>query len=441
MIRFTKLCTRHLPSLQHSLRHASTHCDVIIVGGGMIGNTAAVALGLEEHLEDKNILILDQATHRPVYTPDAGYNLRVINLTVGNQKFLNQCGVWDSVKQMRYHTYSDIAMWEGSSSSAISFTADPMGFIVENNVIDCALHDMIDRLDNVSVRNGAGVSKIVLPGENPQDRVRVELESGEEYECDLLIGADGANSLVRKTLNCPTMAWNHNMDGIVCTLKSSDLTKDFIAYQRFLPTGPIALLPLGGEYFSLVWSCKKYLANELSALSDTEFVERVNNAFHKDPHNSTLTDIVESISSFTGLQESPRETPFVTSVDGARAKFPLGFMQSSRYIGPRTVLLGDASHRVLPLAGQGANIGFREVQILAIELRRKYAGDVGDHEILANFETKAQREATPMLAFIEGIDKLYSSNFAPVVAARNLGITLVNNCGPLKDGFMDIGRS
>ena len=152
MIRFTKLCTRHLPSLQYSLRHASTHCDVIIVGGGMIGkkqasnfsfkigfkfirfhdrgfimarynsshqshkkhslinflnpntvsgNTAAVALGLEEHLEDKNILILDQATHRPAYTPDAGYNLRVINLTVGNQKFLNQCGVWDSVKQMR----------------------------------------------------------------------------------------------------------------------------------------------------------------------------------------------------------------------------------------------------------------------------------------------------------------------------------------------------
>jgi len=407
----------------------------------MIGNSAAVALGLEEHLEDKSILILDQASHAPTFTPDAGYNLRVINLTMGNQKFFDQCGVWDSVKEMRYHSYSDIAMWESSSSSAISFNKDNMGYIVENNVVDVALHEMLSNLDNVSVRNGVSVSKIVLPSEEPQDKVRIELESGEEYSCDLLIGADGANSLVRRTLNCPTMAWDYNMEGIVCTLKSSDVTKDFIAYQRFLPTGPIALLPLGGEYFSLVWSCKKYLAKELSALDDTEFVERVNNAFHKDPHVSTLTDIVESISSFTGLQEYPRETPFMTCVEGPRAKFPLGFMHSSRYIGPRTVLLGDASHRVLPLAGQGANIGFRGVQILANEIKRKYAGDVGDHEILANFETKAQREAAPMLGFIEGIDKLYSSNFAPIVAARNLGITLVNNCGPLKEGFVDIGRS
>jgi len=440
LVSLTTSRTLTQPCARFSVVHPSVSYDVVIVGGGLIGNAAAVALALEERLENKKILLLDQSEREPSFEPEKGYNLRVINLTVGNQEFLDRIGVWDKIKEMRCHSYNKIYNWESNSNHTISFKADPMGHIVENNVIETGLLDIARNLHNVDIRRGEAVSEIKLPLEESKEQVTVGLASGEVVETNLLIGADGANSYVRKVLDTPVLSWMYDQQGIVCTLKSPCLDKEDVAYQRFLPSGPIALLPLGGGLFSLVWSCKSNIANELMTLSDEEFVARANNALQKKAVVPPAVAAMETVSDYMGLLEYPPQTPLITEIEGPRAKFPLGFSNSARYIGPRTALLGDAAHRVHPLAGQGANIGFRGVQQLVKNISENPDREIGDYRVLNSFESELQRQVTPMLCFIDGMYKLYSTSLDPIVAARSYGLGLVNQLPFLKNSMLDRAR-
>ena len=437
----SKPCSLCQPTARFSVVHPAVPYDVVIVGGGLVGNAAAVALALEESLENKKILLLDQSEKEPSFEPEKGFNLRVINLTVGNQEFLDRIGVWDKIKTMRHHSYNKIFNWESNSNHTISFTAEPMGYIVENNVIETALLDIAKNLHNLDIRRGEAVNEIKLPLDQSREAVVVGLESGEIVETSLLVGADGANSYVRKVLDSPVLSWMYDQQGIVCTLRSPCLDKDDVAYQRFLPSGPIALLPLGEGLFSLVWSCRSNIANELMNLSDEEFVARANNALQKPAVVPAPVAAMETVSDYMGWLERPPQTPLITEIEGARAKFPLGFSNSARYIGPRTALLGDAAHRVHPLAGQGANIGFRGVQQLVKDISENPNRELGDFRVLNSFESSLQRQVTPMLCFIDGMYKLYSTSLDPVVAARSYGLGMVNQLPLLKNSILDRARS
>ena len=441
LVPLTASRTLTQPRARFSVVHPSVQYDVVIVGGGLIGNAAAVALGLEERMENKKILLLDQSEREPSFEPDNGFNLRVINLTVGNQEFLDGIGAWDRIKDMRFNSYNKIYNWESNSNHTISFTADPMGYIVENNVIETSLLDIARNLHNVDIRRGEEVKEIKLPLEESREQVTLGLASGDVVETDLLIGADGANSYVRKTLDSPVISWMYDQQGIVCTLRSPCLDKDDVAYQRFLPSGPIALLPLGDGLFSLVWSCKSNIANELINLPDEDFVARANNALQKRANVPPLVAAMETVSDKMGMLEYPPTTPLITEIEGPRAKFPLGFSNSTRYIGPRTALLGDAAHRVHPLAGQGANIGFRGVQELIRNINNHPDRGIGDYKVLNSFESGLQRQVTPMLAFIDGMYKLNSTSFDPIVAARSFGLGMVNQLPMLKNIILDRARS
>ena len=434
------LLLTHLSGRNVSTVHPSQFYDVVIVGGGLVGNAAAVALALEEKFENKTILLLDQTTREPVFNPDdEEFNLRVINLTVGNQKFLDRVGVWDKITAMRSHEYDKIYCWESSSNHTISFDAAPMGYIVENNVIESGLLQIAKNLHNLEIRRGEEVTDIKLPVQ--QERAMITLQSGDMFDTDLLVGADGANSFVRKSMDTPVMSWMYNQQGIVCTLKSATLDKDNVAYQRFLPSGPIALLPLGNGLFSLVWSCKSIIANELMSLPDEDFVARVNNALQREANVPPLVAAMETVSEYFRALEEPPETPVITAVDGQRAKFPLGFTNSCRYVGARCALVGDAAHRVHPLAGQGANIGFRGVQQLVGSITDHPDSPVGDLGVLNSYESALQRQVTPLMCFIDGMNKLYSSSFGPVVAARSYGLGVVNQLPTIKNMFLDAARS
>ncbi|KAK6638914.1 hypothetical protein RUM43_007184 [Polyplax serrata] len=255
------------------------------------------------------------------------------------------------------------------------------------------------------------------------------------------IGADGYNSMTRRTLGCQYLSSNYDQKGIVATLKLVEPSENIIAWQRFLPTGPIALLPLTEELCSLVWSIDTKEAENLLKLSDEDFVEAINSAFLKAyPRNEVVSSVTNCIDSVlgrfmlkpNGVQQLP---PVIGSVaPKSRAAFPLGFGHATKYVGPGVALIGDAAHRIHPLAGQGVNLGFGDVQCLTDKLAEAtYLGNkIGSPTVLARYESERQKQIVPMLTVVHLLQKLYNTSFAPVVLFRSVGLQLTNALGPIK---------
>uniref|UniRef100_UPI003AAF2774 ubiquinone biosynthesis monooxygenase COQ6, mitochondrial isoform X4 n=1 Tax=Centroberyx gerrardi TaxID=166262 RepID=UPI003AAF2774 len=259
------------------------------------------------------------------------------------------------------------------------------------------------------------------------------------------IGADGPNSMVRRESGIPTVKWNYDQSAVVAVLHLSEPTENNVAWQRFLPTGPIAMLPLSDTESSLVWSTSHRHAEELLELDEESFVDAINSAFWSNENQSELIETAGSLfrSALSALMPSAgsaRQLP--PSVAGigpkSRVMFPLGMGHASEYIRHRVVLIGDAAHRVHPLAGQGANLGFGDVAFLTQVLSHAaFNGkDLGAMQHLLEYETERQRHNLPMMAAIDLMKRLYSTNAAPVVLLRTFGLQATNMLPPLKEQIM-----
>ncbi|CAH2257104.1 jg11952 [Pararge aegeria aegeria] len=187
----------------------------------------------------------------------------------------------------------------------------------------------------------------------------------------LKIGADGANSKVREAMGVQYISWNYDQMGIVATLHLAEESENTTAWQRFLPTGPVALLPLDSKRSSLVWSMTKAQSKELLSLPEESFVDALNDALWKEYPRSSAVDAcvswVGSVLKQVGLPDGAQRQlpPSVRAIaPGSRAAFPLGFGHSTKYVAPGVALIGDAAHRVHPLAGQGVNLGFGDIKDL-----------------------------------------------------------------------------
>ncbi|KAF9977102.1 putative ubiquinone biosynthesis monooxygenase [Actinomortierella ambigua] len=296
----------------------------------------------------------------------------------------------------------------------------------------------------------------------------IQLDNGKAIQARLLIGADGVNSPVRSFAKIESLGWDYGQFGLVATLKIDPSTCSMrrqgegIAWQRFLPTGPIALLPLNDGLASLVWSTTPKLAQELKKLPPQAFCALVNAGFSATPaelnylyrnigaDGQPLVDFEKEIEWRSSVAEkealadpkraaeTPRPPKVVDVQANTRAPFPLRFRNSNSYVEDRVALVGDAAHTVHPLAGQGLNQGLADVECLArvIEQSLRSGSDIGNIHSLTPYSSERFLPNLAMLGTVDKLQKLYSTDFAPVVWARSWGLSAVDQLGPLKTELM-----
>ncbi|XP_077300188.1 ubiquinone biosynthesis protein COQ6, mitochondrial [Arctopsyche grandis] len=437
----------------HTNSHSETpDYDIIIAGGGMVGCTLACALAKNTKLSSQKILLLESSPEKKFTLTDR-YSNRVSALNPTTKNLMISIGAWKHIEKMRLQPVKNMQVWDACSEAMITFNHDNLqkdvAYIVENDVLLYAVNEELNSADNcnqIEIIHNSKITDYELPGlrQGVQNSL-VKMDNGETYSCKLLLGADGANSKVRQTMGTQYVSWSYNQMGIVATLKLTDSTDNTTAWQRFLPTGPIAILPLNSNHSSLVWSTSPQEAKSLLKMSDEEFVQTLNHALHKQyPRNTVVDSAVNALSSFLSAAFLPsgitrQLPPSIENVaESSRAAFPLGFGHSVRYVSKGVALVGDAAHRVHPLAGQGVNLGFSDISCLVDILSNAvYSGsDIGDKSHLLNYETQRQRHVVPTSAAIDALHKLYTTDATPIVLLRSLGLQVTHAVNPVKKLIM-----
>uniref|UniRef100_A0A6I8NBL7 Ubiquinone biosynthesis monooxygenase COQ6, mitochondrial n=1 Tax=Ornithorhynchus anatinus TaxID=9258 RepID=A0A6I8NBL7_ORNAN len=439
------------------------------------GGACRVA-GHDVHFGRKKILLLEAGPERAPDRPPEKFSNRVSSISPASAALLASFGAWEHIRDTRCKAFRRMQVWDGCSEALITFDRDeldPVGYVVENDVIMAALTRRLEAVsDRVDVLYGSRAAELAWPsaGRGPEADpwVRVTLADGRRLRAQLLVGdggprgggrggegsgpapdprprpqvgADGRDSRARRAAGIRTVGWRYDQSAVVATLHLSEATDNNVAWQRFLPSGPIALLPLSDAVSSLVWSTSHEHAAELVGMDEEAFPDAVNSAFWSDAHHTELAAAAGSAlrSALSVLRPAGTPArqlpPSVARVEpGSRARFPLGLGHAADYVRPRLALVGDAAHTVHPLAGQGVNMGFGDVAALVRRLGAAAfdGGDLGSLSLLAGYETERQRRNVCLLAATDLLARLYSTAAAPLVLLRTWGLQATDAVAPLK---------
>ena len=381
--------------------------DIAIVGAGMVGAAAALSLSRAGF----NITLIE-ANEAPQWS-EQEYSLRVSAISAASEQLLEDIGVWQKIVNCRVSPYEAMRVWDASGSGRLDFDAADsgqasLGHIVENNLINASLIEEIQNKSNINFVTGSRLSGLKWIN----DGIQVKLENGKEIQSSLVIAADGGNSQVRKLCGIGVSGHDYRQTGIVARVRTS-LPHEHTAWQRFLPTGPLAFLPLADGSCSIVWSADQERAVDLLKLDDEEFSLQLADAFE---HRLGVVEVL-----------SPR------------AGFPLQLANAESYSADRVVLLGDAAHRVHPLAGQGVNLGFQDViDLTAMVLEAKQNGrGAADPLYLRKYARKRRADASIMLAGMDAIQRVFGNDLWSVCKSRNLVMDLINQLPGLKQFFVN----
>jgi len=392
--------------------------DVVIVGAGIAGSALACALA-DSRLRVALIEVQPLATAMPV--PAAGVNgfdPRVSALTVASQQLLSRLGAWQTITAQRVCGYREMQVWDADGTGSIHFDCaeihqPALGHIVENRLITAALAQQLPLIGNVSVLAPQQLQSISPRAGGGH---HLQLESGLALEADLVVGADGALSIVRKLAALQTREWDYGHHAIVATIETTQ-PHQLTAWQRFMPSGPLALLPLqtgplqtgslqtgdaSQQFCSIVWSAHSDYAQKLMALDDAEFRLALAQAFEH-----RLGDI---------------------AAISKRFMFPLKQRHAIDYIAPGIALIGDAAHTIHPLAGQGINLGLLDVIALADALQHAAARGLvcGDMTVLGRYQRARKGHNLLMMGVMEGFKRLFEQPALPLRWLRNEGLRQVD---------------
>lgn len=391
--------------------------------------------------------------------PPDRYSNRCSSLTPTSAAYLDRIGAWHHLIQERIQPYHEMQVWDGVSGARIEFNWDAgadqtIAYMVENLNITSGLLRRLDELGGAAIFDNTRVEDISFGEETDEANLSewpvVQLANGQRLWARLLVGADGANSPVRSFAGIESRGWDYGRHGVVATLQlegegwGGDRAK--IAYQRFLPTGPVAVLPLPGNCSSLVWSTTPERASRLRSLSAQDFAAMVNAAFRLGPadlkylHTQGSGQEEEVAWRLQHVPIEPEAIPqqVVAVQEGTVASFPLKMRHANTYIGERVALIGDAAHTIHPLAGQGLNQGQGDVQSLAktIEYAVGHGQDIGTQLSLEAYNAERYAANHVVLGVCDKLHKLYSVGGGPLVGLRSLGLSTVNAMQPVKQFFM-----
>lgn len=419
----------------------------------MVGTSAACAFGSSAKLSHNNIIVLETAPEQPDKDWNAEpFENRVSSITPGSQRFLDSMGVWEKIVSRRHNPYKDMYVWDGLSSGNIYLnSADlnhpSMAYMVENTVIVESCMERARELNtNIQMQFNAKIKDVQLPSTS-SELATVHLDDGDVIRTKLVVGADGPNSYIRsKVARIETADYDYKQWAVVATLQMKcPGNVNTTAWQRFLPTGPIALLPMSEEVSSLVWSTTKEQAMQLvKENTEEEFVGRINDAISNDNSHDTVVGAVnDTISKLLSVVQpgllTSRYISHLPSVRGvqekSRAMFPLQLKHSPQYVKTRMALIGDAAHRIHPMAGLGVNLGFGDAERLlhSLEASADIGNDHGCLEELLSYETDRQRHVVAVVGATTGLHHLYSTSATPLVLLRTLGLHATNNFNPVKE--------
>lgn len=379
--------------------------DVVIVGGGMVG--AAVACGLGN--SGLKVAVIE-AQVPEAFSPEQPHDLRVSALSIASRNILETVGAWQGVASRRFCPFRRMRVWEKAGDTTFNsddIRAPELGYIVENRITQLALLERLADFDNIELMMPQTIGKIHYDGHGSE----IVLSDGNILQAKLLVAADGGQSRVRQAVGLGVTGWDYNQHALVIYVETAYPQQD-ITWQRFVPSGPQAFLPLTGNYGSIVWYQSPDEVRRLQALPYEQLKAELLAAF---------PDCLGEIRGVLGV-----------------ASFPLKRQHAQHYVKHGVALVGDAAHMINPLAGQGVNIGLLDAAALAEVLidAHKHGKDIADMAVLKRYESMRRTENLKMMTVMDVFYQSFSNDNLPIKLIRNIGLGLAQRLTPVRNKVM-----
>jgi 2-octaprenyl-6-methoxyphenol hydroxylase len=386
--------------------------DIVVVGAGLNGLVQALALAGRHTRRPLNVIVIDRADPRRFAIQS--HDSRASALTLATQSMFGVLGLWDKVKTQA-QAMTDIIVTDGALGSdrpsLLSFATKPSqkpaASLVENHHLFAAALEEIELSPSIHILSGQTITKISFgPG-----LAEICLADGQVIKTSLVIGADGRGSFVRGAAGLKLSGWDYPQTAITLTVEHA-LPHQGQAEEHFTPDGVFAVLPLVGQRSSLVWTEPHAEAQRLVHLPDDLFLQELQKRF--GTHRGTL------------------------KLSGARHAYPLSLMLADKMTASRVALIGDAAHVIHPLAGLGLNLGFKDAAALADSIADVVAlgGDIGGAQVLERYETWRRFDTVSTAYMLDGLNRLFAYDSAPLKMIRDAGLRLVDHAPALKSLFI-----
>ncbi|XP_057489820.1 uncharacterized protein LOC130775782 isoform X2 [Actinidia eriantha] len=451
---------------EHGSKNNVPQYDIAIVGGGMVGMALACSLASRPLTKQLTVAIIDSNPalgREEHFKKDDPPDSRVSTVTPATISFYKDVGAWQYVQQHRHAYFDKMQVWDYTGLGYTRYNArdadkEVLGCVVENKVLHRSLLSCIQNKDFqktiypsrlTSMTLSPSLSSVGMGVDGTSSGTttstcgglaKLELSDGSSLYTKLVVGADGSKSHVRELAGFKTTGWKYSQNAIICTVEHA--VDNQCAWQRFLPAGPIALLPIGDKFSNIVWTMSPKESSDCKSMSEDDFVDAVNNAldYGYGPHPQSKLFGGGNIFSWFGadITSSASECfevpPKAVKLASERMVFPLSLMHANKYASRRVVLIGDAAHTVHPLAGQGVNLGFGDASALSRVIAEGVAvgSDIGEVTLLKRYEADRKMANITMMAILDGFQKAYSVDFGPLNVLRAAAFHGAQYISPLK---------